>query len=46
MKISDIKNILLKEPVISVASIGYSGYCQPCIHSMPLDNNGRWTGQV
>lgn len=36
----------IKRPVISVASIGYSGYCQPCIHSMPLDNNGRWTGQV
>ena len=36
----------IKRPVLSVARIGYSGYCQPCIHSMPLDNNGRWTGQV
>ncbi len=36
----------IKRPVISVASIGYSGYCQPCIHSMPLDNKGRWTKKI
>lgn len=36
----------IKRPIISIASIGYVGYCQPCIHSMPLDNKGRWTGQL
>ncbi len=36
----------IKRPIISVASIGYIGYCQPCIHTMPLNNKGRWTGKV
>lgn len=36
----------IKRPIISVASIGYSGFCQPCIHTMPLDSRGRWTGKV